>query len=137
MYQLIKLIKNLENELQELVGQESIFLRISNNPNFDFQINNLVKFQNHKKIKNIENSEFLLVGNVKFENNSITLSSNKAILNKTNNIIEFFNPVQYKVNDSNSETSYEVKSQNAYYNFNTKSVRFSSKGERVRSTIYF
>ena len=44
MYQLIKLIKNLENELQELVGPESISLRISNNPNFDFQINNLVKF---------------------------------------------------------------------------------------------
>ena len=32
MYQLIKLIKNLENELQELVGPESISLRISNNP---------------------------------------------------------------------------------------------------------
>ena len=56
MYQLIKLIKNLENELQELVGPESISLRISNNPNFDFQINNLVKFQNHKYIKEIENS---------------------------------------------------------------------------------
>ena len=56
MYQLIKLIKNLENELQELVGPESISLRISNNPNFDFQINNLVKFQNHKDVKKIKNS---------------------------------------------------------------------------------
>ena len=61
MYQLIKLIKNLENELQELVGPESISLRISNNPNFDFQINNLVKFQNHKKIKNIENSFYKIL----------------------------------------------------------------------------
>ena len=61
MYQLIKLIKNLENELQELVGPESISLRISNNPNFDFQINNLVKFQNHKKIKNIENSFYKII----------------------------------------------------------------------------
>ena len=61
MYQLIKLIKNLENELQELVGPESIYLRISNNPNFDFQINNLVKFQNHKKIKNIENSFYKII----------------------------------------------------------------------------
>ena len=61
MYQLTKLIKNLENELQELVGPESISLRISNNPNFDFQINNLVKFQNHKKIKNIENSFYKII----------------------------------------------------------------------------
>ena len=61
MYQLIKLIKNLENELQELVGPESISLRISNNPNFDFQINNLVKFQNHKNIKNIENSFYKIL----------------------------------------------------------------------------
>ena len=61
MNQLIKLIKNLENELQELVGPESISLRISNNPNFDFQINNLVKFQNHKKIKNIENSFYKIL----------------------------------------------------------------------------
>ncbi len=61
MYQLIKLIKNLENELQELVGPEPISFRISNNPNFDFQINNLVKFQNHKKIKNIENSFYKII----------------------------------------------------------------------------
>ena len=61
MYQLIKLIKNLENELQELIGPESISLRISNNPNYDFQINNLVKFQNHEKIKNIENSFYKII----------------------------------------------------------------------------
>ena len=86
---------------------------------------------------NIENFEFILVGNVKFRNNLITLSSNKAILNKTNNIIEFFNPVKYKVNDSNNKSGYEVNSQNAYYNIETKSVIFSSNEERVRSKIYF
>ena len=48
MYQLLNLIKNLENVLKETVNDESISLRISNNQNFDFQINNLVKFQNHK-----------------------------------------------------------------------------------------
>ena len=56
MYQLLNLINSLENVLQTTVGVESISLRISNNPNFDFQINNLVKFQNHKDIKKIENS---------------------------------------------------------------------------------
>ena len=86
---------------------------------------------------NIENSEFLLVGNVKFQNNSITLISNKAILNKNNNIIEFFNPVQYKINGSNNQNSYEVNSENAFYNINTKSIRFSSNEDKVRSKIYF
>ena len=77
------------------------------------------------------------MGNVKFENNTITLSSNKAILNKKNNIIEFFNPVKYKVNDSSNNKRYEVKSENAYYNIDTKSVSFKSKEQTVRSKIYF
>ena len=46
MYQLRSLIANLEKELKKLDINESIELRISNIPNFDFQINNLVKFQN-------------------------------------------------------------------------------------------
>ena len=86
---------------------------------------------------NILNSEYLLIGNVKFENNSISLSSNKAILNKDNNIIEFFQPVNYKINNSNNEKVYEINSENAYYNINTKSVSFRSKEERVRSKIFF
>ena len=56
MYQLLNLINNLENVLGKTVGVESISLRISNNPKFDFQINNLVKLQNHKHIKDIESS---------------------------------------------------------------------------------
>ena len=41
MYQLLNLINSLENVLQKTVGVESISLKISNNPNFDFQINNV------------------------------------------------------------------------------------------------
>ena len=85
---------------------------------------------------NIEDSEFLLVGNVKFDNKEISLNSNKAILNKKTNVIEFFNPVKYKVNDQN-KSKYEVNSENAYYNIETKSVSFSSKDQRVRSKVYF
>ena len=85
----------------------------------------------------IEKSEFLLVGNVKFKNKLINLNSQKAILNKNNSIIEFFNPVQYKLKDSNKENRYEVNSENAYYNLKTKSVSFKSKEQRVRSKIYF
>ena len=55
---------------------------------------------------NIQNSEFLLLGNVKLENSLVTLSSNKAILKKSTNIIEFFNPVKYKYNNSIKDIHY-------------------------------
>ena len=86
---------------------------------------------------NIQNSEYLLIGNVKFENSLVTLSSNKAILNKSTNMIEFFNPVKYKYKDNIKDSGYEINSENAYYNLDTKSVNFKSKDARVRSKIYF
>tara|TARA_S200000501_G_scaffold348230_1_gene363248 strand:- start:507 stop:2150 length:1644 start_codon:yes stop_codon:yes gene_type:complete len=61
MYQLAKLLSNLEKVLAESVDSESVSLRISNNPNFDFQLNNLVKFQNHKDIKNVKNSFYKII----------------------------------------------------------------------------
>lgn len=120
--------------------------KISNNNkllelNGNVQVKSLIKHEDklysNSFTWNIENSMFLLVGNVRFKNNLITLSSNKAILNKTNNIIEFFNPVKYEVNDSNNGNRYEVNSENAYYNIETKSVNFKSNEEQVRSKIYF
>ncbi len=86
---------------------------------------------------NIQNSEYLLVGNVRFENGSIILSSNKATLNNNENIIEFFNPVKYKIKDNKNESGYEINSENAFYNIKTKSVSFTSRKEKVRSKIYF
>ena len=86
---------------------------------------------------NIDNSEYLLTGNVKLENNTIVLSSNKAILNKGNDIIEFFNPVKYIIKSKANKNSYEINSENAYYDINTKSVSFRSIEKRVRSKIYF
>ncbi len=138
----IKLFKN--NESEYIITSEKSKLS-NNNKLIELDGNVLIKtlikqedkLYSNSFIWNIENSQFLLVGNVKFENNTITLSSNKAILNKKNNIIEFFNPVKYKVNDSNNNKRYEVKSENAYYNIDTKSVSFRSKEERVRSKIYF
>ena len=86
---------------------------------------------------NIENSEYLLIGNVKFENSLITLTSNKAILRKSTNIIEFFKPVKYTVKSIMRDSEYEINSENAYYNIDNKSVNFKSKDARVRSKIYF
>ena len=88
-------------------------------------------------IWDIQKSEYLLVGDVYLENGSVTLSSNKAILNKNNNIIEFFKPVKYKFNDNLNQQGYEVNSENAYYNIYTKSVNFTSKEKRIRSKVFF
>jgi len=120
--------------------------KLSNNNNLIELIGNVI-VKNYSKGQDklyansftwsIQNSEYLLVGNVKYENDAITLSSNKAILNKDVNMIEFFNPVKYKIKDKNKEDIFEINSENAYYNFDTKSVSFSSRKERVRSKIYF
>ena len=87
-------------------------------------------------IWNIEETNYLLEGNIRFENQNIILNSGKAKLD-SNNIIEFFNPVKYIIKDENNENKYEVNSENAYYNLNTESVSFKAKDKRVKSIIYF
>ena len=137
----INIFKN--NKLEYIINSDKS--KLSNNKSIELNGNVLVKsiIQQGDKLTansftwNIQDSEFLLIGNVKFENSLVTLSSNKAILKKNNNIIEFFNPVKYKINDSINDNGYEINSENAYYNIDTKSVNFRSKEERVRSKIYF
>ena len=85
---------------------------------------------------NIDDSNYLLTGDVKFENKYIILISNKAILN-SNNIVEFVNPVKYIIKNDNNENSYEINSENAFYNIETKSVSLESENKQVRSKIYF
>ena len=85
---------------------------------------------------NIDETYYLLKGNIRFENKNIILNSEKATLG-TDNIIEFYNPVKYIIKDGNNEKKYEINSENAFYNINTDSVSFSAKEERVRSKIYF
>ena len=138
----IKLFNDNENEYiitsdKSKLSNNNKVVELNGNVLIKSLIKKVDKLYSNNFIWNIEKSEFLLVGNVKFKNYSITLSSDKAILNKTNNIIEFFNPVQYTVNDGNNQSGYEVKSENAYYNIDTKSVSFKSKKQKVRSKIYF
>ena len=87
-------------------------------------------------IWNIENTNYLLEGNIRFENQNIILNSGKAILG-SDNIIEFFNPVKYIIKDENKENKYEINSENAYYDLITESVSFKAKDKRVKSIIYF
>jgi len=85
---------------------------------------------------NIEDTNYILEGNIIFENQNIILNSRKAQLG-SDNIIEFFNPVKYILKDENNDNKYEINSENAYYNLNTESVSFKAKDERVKSIIYF
>ncbi len=137
----IHLFKN--NNIEYIINSDES--KLSNNKLLELNGNVLVKnnFELGDKLNansftwNIQNSDYLLIGNVKFENNTIILSSNKAVLNNNSKIIKFFNPVNYINKDSNKEKRYEIKSENAYYNIKTKSVIFRSNDERVRSKIYF
>ena len=87
-------------------------------------------------IWNLEKTNFLLEGNIRFENQNIILNSGKAILG-SDNLIEFFKPVKYIIKDENNENKYEINSENAYYNLITESVSFKAKDKRVKSIIYF
>ncbi|KGG04198.1 putative SMC domain N terminal domain [Prochlorococcus marinus str. MIT 9321] len=87
-------------------------------------------------IWNIENTDYTLEGNIKFENKNIILNSGKAKLG-SDNVIEFFNPVKYIIKDENNDNKYEINSENAYYNLDTESVSFKAEDKRVKSIIYF
>ena len=66
MYQLSNLITKLEKELKKYKITESVNLKISTIPNFDFQINNLVKFQKNNEIEKIKNSFSEIIENEPF-----------------------------------------------------------------------
>ena len=87
-------------------------------------------------IWNIQETNYLLEGNIRFENQNIILNSGRAKLD-SDNIIEFFNPVKYILKDENNDNKYEINSENAYYDLNTESVSFKAKDKRVKSVIYF
>ncbi|MBO8230030.1 LPS export ABC transporter periplasmic protein LptC [Prochlorococcus marinus str. MU1404] len=87
-------------------------------------------------IWNIEETNYLLEGNIRFENKNIILNSEKAKLD-SNNIIEFFSPVKYIIKDANNNNKYEINSENAFYNLKTESVSFKANNKKVRSIIYF
>tara|TARA_B100000242_G_scaffold273165_1_gene226601 strand:+ start:477 stop:1097 length:621 start_codon:yes stop_codon:yes gene_type:complete len=86
-------------------------------------------------IWNIDETIYLLTGNIKFENKNVILTSSKAKLGE-DNIIEFYNPVKYIIRDDDKNL-YETNSENAFYDINKESLSFEAKDKRVRSKIYF
>ena len=151
-YDNIKLRFELKKPIINILNGEETKYIISSEESTLSDNNKLLKLKGNVKLKttekdgdilyadnfvwNIENSNYLLEGNIRFENQNIILNSAKAILG-SDNIIEFFNPVKYIIKDENNENKYEINSENAYYNINTKSVSFKAKDKRVKSIIYF
>ena len=91
----------------------------------------------NKAIWNIDKYEFILIGDVMLNNNSINLLSSKAVFNKKKNIIKFFKPVKYRYSKNSSSLNYKVKADNAYYDLNKKNLFFKSKNERIKSYINY
>ena len=137
----IHILKN--NETEYIITSDKS--KLSNNKLLELKGNVSVKNFTQEADKlyannftwDISNTEYVLFGNVKFENKTLTLSSNKAILNNADSIIKFFSPVKYKLKESNNDNVYEINSENAFYNIKTNSVSFTSKEDKVRSKIYF
>ena len=151
-YDNIKLKFELKKPIINILNGEETKYIISSEESSLSDNNKLLKLKGNVKLKtpekdgdilyadnftwNIENTNYLLEGNIRFENQNIVLNSGKAILS-SDNIIEFFNPVKYIIKDENNENKYEINSENAYYNLNTDSVSFKAKNKRVKSIIYF
>ena len=151
-YDNVELKFELNNPIINILNGEETKYIISSEESTLSDNNKLLKLKGNVKLKtlkkdgdflyadnfiwNIENTNYLLEGNVRFENQNIILNSGKAILG-SDNIIEFFNPVKYIIKDEYNENKYEITSENAYYNLNTKSVSFNAIDKRVKSIIYF
>jgi len=151
-YDNIELKFNLKNPIINILNGEETKYIISSEESTLSDNNKLLKLNGNVKLKtlkkdgdilyadnfiwNIENTNYILEGNIRFENQNIILNSGKAILD-SDNIIEFFNPVKYIIKDENNDNRYEINSENAYYNLNTESVSFKAKDKRVKSIIYF
>jgi LPS export ABC transporter protein LptC len=151
-YDIIELKFDLKKPIINIFNGEEIKYIISSKESSLTNNNKLLKLKGNVKLKtlkkdgdilyadnftwNIENTNYLLEGNIRFENQNIILNSGKAILG-SDNIIEFFNPVRYILKDENNDNKYEINSENAYYNLDTESVNFKAKDKRVKSIIYF
>ena len=119
--------KLINNKLLELKGNVEIN---------DFN-NNKTIIKSNNLFWNIDKSEFILEGKVSLVNNIINLSSSKALFDKKDDIILFYNPIKYNYKDEEGIRKYNISSENAYYNILTKDVIFKSKNDKVKSKLTF
>ena len=119
--------KLLNNKFMELKGNIEIN---------DFK-NNKTIIKSNNLFWDIDKSEFILEGNVSLVNDIIKLTSSKALFDKKEDIIMFYNPIKYNYKDDEGIRKYNISSENAYYNISTKDVIFKSKNDKVKSKLIF
>jgi len=117
----------LNNKILELKGNVEIN---------DFN-NNKTIIKSNNLFWDIDKSEFILEGQVSLVNNIINLSSSKALFDKKDDIILFYNPIKYNYKDEEGIRKYDISSENAYYNILTKDIIFKSKNDKVKSKLIF
>ena len=113
------------------------FLELTGNVEINDFKNNKTIIKSNNLFWDIDKSEFILEGEVSLVNNIINLSSSKALFDKKDDIILFYNPIKYNYKDEEGIRKYNISSENAYYNISTKDVIFKSKDDKVKSKLIF
>ena len=113
------------------------FLELKGNVEINDFNNNKTIIKSNNLFWDIDKSEFILEGKVSLVNDIINLSSSKALFDKKDDIILFYNPIKYNYKDEEGIRKYNISSENAYYNISTKDVIFKSNNYKVKSKLIF
>ena len=126
---------NVNSDSAKLLNNK--FLELKGNVEINDFNNNKTIIKSNNLFWDIDKSEFILEGEVSLVNNIINLSSSKALFDKKDDTILFYNPIKYNYIDEEGIRKYNISSENAYYNISTKNVIFKSKDDKVRSKLIF
>ena len=126
---------NVNSDSAKLLNNK--FLELKGNVEINDFNNNKTIIKSNNLFWDIDKSEFILEGEVSLVNNIINLSSSKALFDKKDDTILFYNPIKYNYIDEEGTRKYNISSENAFYNITTKDVIFKSDNDKVKSKIVF
>ena len=126
---------NVNSDSAKLLNNK--FLELKGNVEINDFNNDKIIIKSNNLFWDIDKSEFILEGNVSLVNNIINLSSSRALFDKKDDIVIFYNPIKYNYKDEEGIRKYNISSENAYYNILTKDVIFKSKNDKVKSKLTF
>ncbi len=126
---------NVNSDSAKLLNNK--FIELKGNVEINDFNNNKTIIKSNNLFWDIDKSEFILEGNVSLVNNTINLSSSKALFDNKDDIIMFYNPIKYNYKDQSGVRKYNISSENAYYNVSTKDVLFESKNDKVKTKLVF
>ena len=126
---------NINSDSAKLINNK--FLELNGNVEINDYNNDTTIIKSNNLFWDINKSEFILEGDVSLVNNTIKLNSSKALFDKKDDMIIFYNPIKYNYISEDGIRKYNISSENAYYNIKTKDVIFKSKNEKVKSKLIF